>query len=249
MPPLLPLVLPGLACPARSAAALALVLAASWSGPGQAPEPAPVPGGPSAAQRASAAVEAAARDELRLERVELGVLRADPLARLGRRVAFVLQLDHVQERFDPWLSRFGPADWLAVSAWPDEAFVWEPEVFADPAPRLFVRRGTRAAAWLRPGERYRRFEAIGIVREVFLGEPWIELEGVRPLPDKVVEGAILHVGRAQAFLAEGSFALAEEQLLRALDAPLPTHAASEIERLRAVVREAAAVTREGRKSR
>lgn len=176
-----------------------------------------------------------AREELAFERATLAALRADPLPWIGRRVSFRLQVDAPSASWIPYFSRFGPADWTALSAWPDEAFTWEPAVYADPAPHLFVRRGTAAAELAQRAERSQRFEAVGVVREIFLGEPWIELEVLRPLPGAVNEGTILHVERALAFLAEGSCTLAEGQLQRALDAPLPDHAVREIERLRAEV--------------
>lgn len=225
-----PLLSPGPASGVGLRLVVAALLATGWAPHQAARAPSPATGRP-----AEAAARAVPRDELSLERVTLAALRADPLRWRGRRVRFRLQLDARSETWIPYLSRFGPADWVALAAWPDEAFTWEPAVYADPAPRLFVRRGTGPEELLRRTERYQRLEAVGVVREIFLGEAWIELERLRPLPGSVSEGTILHVERALGLVREASFGLADEQLLRALDAPLPDHAVREIQRLRGEV--------------
>jgi len=163
--------------------------------------------------------------------VALGELRANPMRFLGRRVRFVLQLDETAEAWNPYFSRFGPADWIAIQGWSDEAFTWEADVFESPAKRLFVRRSSRLVALVRRTPRYGRFRVTARVREVFADEPWLEVESLEPLREAVGEGTILHVGRALALIERGERELALSQLGRAKAAPLPPHARAEIERL------------------
>ena len=68
------------------------------------------------------------------------------------------------------------------------------------------------------------------MRESFFNEPWIEIDGLDPLFELIGEGTILHVGRARGFAQSGKWNLAIEQLERGKDAPLPVHAAQELER-------------------
>lgn len=157
-------------------------------------------------------------------------LRAAPARNLGEPVRFVLQFHELVADWNPWLSRFGPRDWVAVSCWPDEEFTWDREVFSDPLTTLFARKGTSAAATLLEAETYGRFEVLAVVREVFGGRPWIEIEAIVPLEEHVGEGAILHVGRAGSLIEEGRIELAIDQLERAKSAPLPAHARRELER-------------------
>jgi hypothetical protein len=178
---------------------------------------------PSQARGSDSAVEAAA--------TTLDLVRATPGRFLGQRLRFVLQLQGQQESWNPYATRFGAGDWAALAAWPDERFTWDAEVHRDPATHLFVRRGSALASLVAAAEPYERFEAVGVVRALFLDQPWIELETLAPLPGRVGEGTILTVSRAKERMAEGSHELALELLERAQSAPLPEHASAEIRRL------------------
>jgi hypothetical protein len=166
-----------------------------------------------------------------VEVASLAELRASPADRLGRTVSFVVQHKGLVETWNPYLTRFGPTDWLGVEGWADERFTWEREVWDDPAPRLFVRRGTVEALLLRELLELERYRVTAVVREVFLAEPWIEILTVDPLYERVPEGSILHVSRARLLQAQGQWELALQQYHRGHAGPLPNHARAEIERL------------------
>jgi hypothetical protein len=173
----------------------------------------------------------------------LSELRANPARFLGQEVRFTLQHRALVESWNPYLSRFEPARWLGLEVWPDELFTWDQTVFDRPASHLFVRRGGGFEPLARRARTYQRFEARAIVREVFLGEPWLELVELVPLEGEVGEGTILHVTRARELAGEGNLELALEQYERARVAPLPPHAlAALLEEIRRVreARDAAA---------
>jgi len=166
--------------------------------------------------------------------VPLGELCADPGRHLGTEVRFVLQFRGLVDDWNPFLSRFEPTRWLALEVWPDEQFTWNRATFDSPVRRLFVRRGGGFEPLARRARTYQRFEAHARVREVFLGEPWLELVELVPLDGEVGEGTILHVTRARDLAAEGQFDLALEQYERARQGPLPPHAlAAVLEEIRA----------------
>jgi len=168
----------------------------------------------------------------------LGELRAEPSTWLGRRVRFVVQLRGPVADWNPFLTRFGSEDWAAFGGWCDRRFTWEKSVFEDPTPRLFVRRGNDLVGLLEGLRPYRRVRVVGVVREVFLGEPWIEIEQAELLDTYVTQGSLLHVCRALELVEESHFPLALEQLQRARSAPLPEHALAELDRLEEEAREA-----------
>lgn len=164
----------------------------------------------------------------------LGELRARPGLHLGQDVRFTLQFKGLVEDWNPYLSRFEPERWLMLEAWADEAFTWNRSVFETPVTRFFVRRGGGFEPLVRRARTYQRYELSGRVREVFLGEPWIEVVALVPLEGEVGEGTILHVTRARDAAAEGQFELALDQYARARAAPLPPHAlAALLEEIRA----------------
>lgn len=156
--------------------------------------------------------------------VRLDELRAQPARFLGEELRFVLQFRGLVEEWEPFLSRFEPTRWLALEGWPDELFTWDERVFEAPVGRLFVRRGGGFEPLARRARAYQRFEVHARVREVFQGEPWLEVLALVPLEGEVGEGTILHVTRARELAAEKSYALALEQYERARAAPLPPHA-------------------------
>lgn len=156
--------------------------------------------------------------------VPLGDLRREPAFHLGEEVRFVLQFQELQEDWEPYLSRFEPVRWLALAGWADEDFTWDEAAFGAPARHLFVRRGGGFEPLVRRARTYQRFQVRARVREVFLGEPWLELLELVPLEGEVGEGTILHVTRARELLRTGQFDLALEQYERARSAPLPPHA-------------------------
>jgi hypothetical protein len=154
----------------------------------------------------------------------LAELRATPGRFLGHEVRFRLQFRSLVEDWDPFLSRFEPGRWLALEVWPDELLTWDESVFEAPVGRIFLRRGGGFEPLARRARTYQRFEAHARVREVFLGEPWIELLELVPLEGEVGDGTILHVTRARELAAEGQLGLALDQYERARAAPLPPHA-------------------------
>ncbi|MEM7310106.1 MAG: hypothetical protein AAF682_25750 [Planctomycetota bacterium] len=161
----------------------------------------------------------------------LSAVRADPGAFLGQELSFVLQLESAVERWNPYLSRFGPVEHARYRGWSDDRFLWDVDAFDDPAPYLFVRRKAPAARQLAEALPYERFAVRGTVREIFLGEPWIEVHAVERLPEQVSEGTILHAVRGLELLRERRSGLARAQLERARAGFLPAGARAELDRL------------------
>lgn len=169
-------------------------------------------------------ISAAEANRLAEPALALSELRSEPGRHLGRELVFRVQFRRVVEDWNSYLSRFEPGRWLALEAWPDEHLLWDPAVFERPFARLFLRRGGGFEPLARRARPYQRFEARARVREVFLGEPWIEIVELVPLEGEVGEGTILHVSRARSLVVEGKLDLALEQYERARAGPLPPHA-------------------------
>ena len=175
--------------------------------------------------------EATTRPEPAMEAASLVELRAVPAGWLGRHARLTLQLRGTVETWNPYHTRFGPPDWIGFEGWADERLLWVPEIWDDPVPRLFTRRGGAAARELDRARALDRFEAVVVVREVFLGEPWIEVLSLEPLDERVPEGTVLHVCRARLLQDRGQWELALQQYERGKSGPLPDHVRAEIDRL------------------
>jgi hypothetical protein len=155
--------------------------------------------------------------------VELSELRQLPSRSLEIPFRATVVVQGVDRAWDPLLTRFDGATWLRLEAWSDDAALWERAPFGDPAPYLFARRGTEAARALLAASPYDRIEVEGAVRQVFAGEPWIEIWAVHRKGVALTEATVFHAARAERLEREGSLDLARSEIERALAAPMPEH--------------------------
>lgn len=166
------------------------------------------------------------------EYVSLVELAREPQEHLGRSVRVRFQVESVPASWNPYLTRFGSHDWLGLRVWADEQFLWEREAWENPAARVFARRGSIADEVLRDAPRMARFEALAHVRQVFLGEPWLEVELVQRITSSIGEGSVLHAERALEHLEKEQWRNALDNFDRALVGQMPEVARAELRRLR-----------------
>lgn len=155
-----------------------------------------------------------------------------PCRRLGRSVRVRVQVESHPTAWDPYLTRFGTGQFEALQGWADDQYPWLKSDFDAPQVRVFVRKGSAAARALAGAKTYARFELTGVVREVFLDLPWIEVTDVQPMADVITEATVIHAARAVDLIHEGAWRLARLELDQALEAPLPDAAMIELARLR-----------------
>lgn len=159
---------------------------------------------------------------------------------LGRRVRFVVQLQGTVERWHAYRSRFGPRTHTAIQGWADEQFLWLRDEFDAPRVRVFARAGSPEAGRLAAAPKYTRFAVEGTVRELFLAEPWIEIDHVELLLEHVTDGDLIHASRGIELIERDAWRYALAELDQVAGGNLPQHAEREIERLRAGCRAAIA---------
>jgi len=135
--------------------------------------------------------------------------------------------------WEPYFTRFDRATWRRVALWSDDAPLWERDAFDDPLSFAFVRVGGALDDRLATAKPYDRVVVEGVVREVFAGEPWVELWSVRPAEPGLTEAGVFHAVRALEAQAKGLGPLARSELDKALAAPLPEHQRAALEVLAA----------------
>lgn len=163
--------------------------------------------------------------------VQLSEVIDAPLVHLGQRVTFAIQFDTAIESWNPLMTRFSDNQWGCFSGWSDDDFTWHRPVHENSFARLYFPRGGLAERLISRARRYERFQVVATVRELLLGEPFLEVEGLEPLFELVDEGSILHVARGLSFALDGKLRLAREQFERARSAPLPPLTRLEVDRL------------------
>jgi hypothetical protein len=166
------------------------------------------------------------------EPLPLGLVRASPDSFLGKELEFVATVQSLASSWNPYVTRFGPGDFRALSVWADEQTLWLPEDFDHPFGLVFTRRGEPVETVFAAARPYQRFRMHGRVRECFLGRAWIEVDSAERLEAEVGEGTVLHASRAVQLMAAEQWKLALEDLERALAGDLPANAKAALEELR-----------------
>lgn len=170
--------------------------------------------------------------------VNLSDVFADPELFLGRSIRFTSQVAERPESWNPYLTRFGRARYGAVRVWGDEQRLWLPEEFENTRGLLFARRASRTWQRLAEVPVYGRVAIEGVVRQVFLDRPWIEVTTARVLPLAMTEGALIHASRGIALMKAGQYPFAVNEFARARASDLPLEIDAELfgfeERCRAV---------------
>jgi hypothetical protein len=119
-----------------------------------------------------------------------------PGRHVNKRLRLVLQFQSRVPTWNPYLTRFGPRDFDAYQFWGDEQRLWDVEEFHTAPVRLFARKRNVPDWTLEKAQAYARFEVEIVVREVFLDQPWAEIESALPLDEHVSEGTLIHASRA-----------------------------------------------------
>ena len=163
---------------------------------------------------------------------ELSLIARSPRDFLGQELSLAIQVESQPVEWNPYLTRFGTEDYRAVIAWGDEQRLWDRTDYANPAAMLLVRRGSALEPILIQAQRYARFEATGIVRQVLVGRPWIEITSLRALSEQFSPGSMVHAARGVELMAAEHWELAAQSFERALASDLPARAQTELERLR-----------------
>ena len=166
-------------------------------------------------------------------RSTLSALMDVPEQRLGEAVTVVAQFRREIEDWNPFLSRFTPADHRCVEVWGDEQRLWIAEEYDAPMARLHVRRGTAAEAVIASSRPHDRLELELVVRELIAGSPWIEVTHAARTEEQTPEGTVLHAIRALEMIDREGWRIAISELDRALAPDLPGHVRRELESIRA----------------
>lgn len=164
--------------------------------------------------------------------LRLADLLARPQRHLGTRIRVDVQWDGHEAHWRPYVSRFAPSEFSCLRAWADEAYLWREAEHERPFRHLYARRGGAYERLLATAPRYKRWRLELEVREVLLGQPWMEIVGAVPLPDSVGEGALIHAARADELARQEQWEFARSNYERALAGLLPAHQRAELERLR-----------------
>lgn len=163
--------------------------------------------------------------------VEAAALWNNPGAHVGELLSLEVQFQSETESWNPLMTRFGPGEYRAFSAWSEEQFLWHKPDFDNPRVRVFAGRGGAAEWALKDAERLARFELLCRVQSSFAGRPWVEVLAVKPRLRSLQEGSLIHAVRGLEHVEKGLWKAALTEFERANSDGLPKRARAELERL------------------
>ncbi len=179
-------------------------------------------------------VEASAPVTPAIPTFSISALMDKPEMRLGERHRVIGQLHGQIDEWNPYLTRFHADDYRCVTFWADEQWLWIKEEFDAPAVEFFVRRDGPVDELVTSTKRHGRMQLDLIVREVHAGRAWIEVVRAERTEQQTPEGTVLHAIRALDLVEREGWALAINELDRAMRPNLPGHVRRELETLKSL---------------
>jgi hypothetical protein len=164
-----------------------------------------------------------AQDIEETQTVGLERVMRHPLAFKGLIVSFVVQFHELGSIDNPVYTRF-ERDWYQnFSAWPDSAELWKRQEYLRDFPYLFVSRMSEGATMIAHAKPYSRWLISGVVSEVFLDQPWIEVKGLQELDTRMNAGSLRHIVQGFRLTNDGRWGEAALAFRAADDVTLPTN--------------------------
>jgi hypothetical protein len=164
-----------------------------------------------------------AQDIEETQTVGLERVMRHPLAFKGLIVSFVVQFHELGSIDNPVYTRF-ERDWYQnFSAWPDSAELWKRQEYLRDFPYLFVSRMSEGATMIAHAKPYSRWLISGVVSEVFLDQPWIEVKGLQELDTRMNPGSLRHIVQGFRLTNDGRWGEAALAFRAADDVTLPTN--------------------------
>lgn len=136
-------------------------------------------------------------------------------------VRFKVQFVSMGTVKNPFFTRFVPEKYANFYAWAGEQPIWQKEHYETPFPLLFLPKNSAQLEDLYKLKLYTQMEVIGIVRNVFSGEPWIEIRGFKQGARKVTTSVLTHMYRGEQFMKKRDWAKAISELSLAHSADIP----------------------------
>jgi hypothetical protein len=151
----------------------------------------------------------------------LSQIRKTAEAYQGVWVRFPVQFVSIGTVKNPFFTRFVPSRYANFYAWGGEQPIWRKEEYETPFPLLFLPKTSSQLEELYKLKLYTRLDIIGVVRNVFSGEPWIEVSGFTPKSKRVTTSVLSHLYRGEQFMKKREWGKAISELSLAQGENIP----------------------------
>ncbi|MHC4342393.1 MAG: hypothetical protein ACYSX0_19540 [Planctomycetota bacterium] len=161
----------------------------------------------------------------------LGDLLRNPRDYVDVEVRVKVYFDRAGEKYNPYYTRFTDVMYDNFSAWPIDARLYEKRDFERSYPFFFVsKRHERLWDRISGMDRITPLELTVMVREVFKGQPWIEVLDYSRESNGLREKNVRDIVAGDAFFLAGRYKDAKKHYYRAADDDYPDHVVAEVYR-------------------
>ena len=109
------------------------------------------------------------------------------------------------KNFNPYFTRFIEELWGNFAAWPIDAKLYQKRDWERPFPFFFVAKSSKVWGQVQDVRRVTAIELDAVVRDVFRGQPWIEVTGYRTIGEGLTEDDVRDVARGDALFHAGKY--------------------------------------------
>ncbi|MBK9384209.1 MAG: hypothetical protein IPN34_05235 [Planctomycetes bacterium] len=155
--------------------------------------------------------------------VNLSDLLKSPEAYRGLNVRVTIAFCDLGKLENPFFTRFTNNNYMNFAAWDDTQPIWRKEEYLKSYPLLFARRTTPICDQFADAKRFDRFLVEVVVQDTFRGKPWVEIVSARKEEAALSMGSLRHLYHASTQAERGNYSIAQGEVQRALQSPLPNH--------------------------
>ncbi len=153
--------------------------------------------------------------------VSLGEILRDPRAFVDVEVKVNAYFHTTGRSYNPYFTRFTDVMYGNFSAWPHNARLYEKRDFQRSYPFFFMQRNSKSWKSLSGLPRVTAIEMVVAVRDVFRGQPWIEVLEWRKAASGLTEEQVRNVVAGDAHYLAGRYDVAADHYGRAASADQP----------------------------
>lgn len=160
----------------------------------------------------------------------LDAIRESPGTFKDVRVTFPVQFASIGSLQNPFFTRFVSNDFTNFHAWSDHQAIWRKDQYDDVFGYLFLSKENEQIDELFQVHVYDRMQLVGVVRDLFQGEPWIEVQSFELLTGKVDTPTLAHLYRGEQHMSEHHWTRAISELSLAPVDTVPDHVRAVVHR-------------------
>lgn len=157
-------------------------------------------------------------------------VRAHPDAFRNVKVQFEVQFASLGSVANPFFTQFVPTDFANFHAWATEQPIWRKSEFDNMFGLLFVSKSNDQLQDLYKCATFDRMKVVGLVRNTFQNQPWIEVVSFEKLGQRVEWATLGHLYRADQWMQKRQWQQALSELSLASQAKNPDEVGTEIDK-------------------